>query len=52
MGVVPAAERWATEIGTVPAAVGFQQTRGYSSKPGMERERQTNEANVSFYICL
>lgn len=42
---VPAAERWATEIWTVPAAVGFQQTRGYSSKPGRQRETDS-KSNV------
>lgn len=45
--VLPAAERWATEIWTVPAAVGSRQTRGYSSKPGAKRQRQ-----LSFSVWL
>lgn len=39
MCVVPVAERRAVEIWIVPAAVGFQQTRDYSSKPGGKNKK-------------
>lgn len=39
MCIVPAVERQAAELWTVPAAVDFQQTTDYSSKPDRETER-------------
>lgn len=42
MCMVPAVERQAAELWTVPAAVDFQQTMDYSSKPDWERERQSS----------